>query len=298
MSMSERGIWIGEDGQWTDRLPRCNSCWFCGSEIKIDVPCYMPVRYVEGKWVVRGEFCNLSCLVSHILHHIPSPILHLKMFYKLYGKNNLEGISVYPLHHYLPRYTSMTSPIVDDGSVYHVQGEGSNIVPSKDFVLYSTTMGDNDRWNKISRFRCWYDTEECEGIPYPRPCVWNVSTSTWDLEGTYCSLECVKRELVQNIQNNSGIFTLFQQMCRSLYGVDNIRPARDKLTLSKFNVSSGISIQTYRSAFLRPRLSVSSPDIKLHHRTVNIYRRKNNFNQRIPAAHQFKSLGSKNTMSE
>jgi hypothetical protein len=87
-------------------------------------------------------------------------------------------------------------------------------------------------------------------------------------------------------------------MCRSLYGVDNVRPAGDKLTLSKFNVSSGISIQLYRSNFTRPRLSFSSPDIKLHHRTAKIYRKKNNFNQSTPATYHFKTLGSKNTMSE
>jgi hypothetical protein len=119
MSVSEHGIWISDDGKWTDRLPRCKSCWFCGLDIKTDIPCYMPVRYVEGKWTVRGEFCDLSCLVSYILHHLSSPILHLKMFYKLYGKNNLEGISVYPLHHYLPHYIQMTSPITDGGFVYH-----------------------------------------------------------------------------------------------------------------------------------------------------------------------------------
>ena len=124
------------------------------------------------------------------------------------------------------------------------------------FKLVSTNKDiPEDFWSKERNHDgCMHDTEPFFGIPYSIPLT--REDEKWTVYGQFCSLNCTKMYMV--CSKNNYNFSLFNIMCKSIYGIDeNIKCAPESTVLKKFNFDGGISIEEFRQEKLKCKKIVS-----------------------------------------
>ena len=102
-------------------------------------------------------------------------------------------------------------------------------------------------WNtNKSHLSCWLDTEPFTGRIYSYPLKYE--DGTWVVKGIFCSLQCVKRYVIDILCSNPDTLTLFSFMCLKLYGENHVKPSPTFDRLNKFSISNnGLSIEEFRS---------------------------------------------------
>ena len=110
---------------------------------------------------------------------------------------------------------------------------------------------------------CWHDTMPFTGPVYSYPT--RKEPNTWVMQGVFCSLQCVKRYLLDNCFTNTNVFTLFSAMCVSVYGVtNNLVPAPHRQLLDKFclDPAQALTIEQFRQKGLEGRmLNIIQPPV-------------------------------------
>jgi hypothetical protein len=92
---------------------------------------------------------------------------------------------------------------------------------------------------------CHHCTEQFEGPAFSYP-IRREPTGKWVVRGVFCSPACSKRFVVGMGFASFKLLTLLEDMFSEVYQVSNVRPAPDRLVLSKFT-KGGVSIGEFRS---------------------------------------------------
>ena len=281
------------------------ACWYCGQPDFNQTITFLPQYYRDNTWVVRGLFHNITCLLAYILHDGTNVLASLKLFAQMYNTRlTMPGsITILPPFQFTqPGGIVLDQPIpkVDDtqsvGYIYQVLGSTSNILPQTGNTRYSTSQVAATTWS-VARAECdpipvcWNDRENILHIPYFVPTHYNCATNTWTCQGTFCSLNCVKRYMLDRINSHQYCLLLFRHMCMRAYGgtqVSSIVHAHSRLRLAKYNQPrAGLTITDFRANMIRPSLC---PGTKLVSYVYLIYRTINKSDSDLPPHHSITTI--------
>lgn len=102
-----------------------------------------------------------------------------------------------------------------------------------------------------SNICCWNCTFQDLPLSYSVP-LQRKDDGTYETEGYFCSLACVKRFMVDR-QYHETLADLFNRMVYEMYGIAETIPMlkQPQKALQKFVGPSGDTIETYRSGGVR-----------------------------------------------
>lgn len=112
-------------------------------------------------------------------------------------------------------------------------------------IKYDKENFDIDFWKQNNNnLCCWLDTHTFDGPIYSYPLTFE--NNIWTVKGIFCSLQCCKRYIIDNLNGNHTLLSLFTFMCHKLYNTYNIKASPHFHILSNYT-TNGVSIVEFRN---------------------------------------------------
>lgn len=117
------------------------------------------------------------------------------------------------------------------------------------FIYYEYEVKSDFWQSNVLNLACKHCTEPFTGQIFSYPVRYDSSLRTWSVKGIFCSMECKKRFILDNVYMNSSIISLDTLMNKIVYKVHfEIIPAPPQDCLKKFCIdpTKGLSLIEFR----------------------------------------------------